>query len=42
MNELENLAYVLENQPQGNEIFVDTNLRERALKPLTRMLEFKK
>ncbi|WP_404983214.1 quinolinate synthase NadA [Cobetia marina] len=43
MNGLENLAAVLRRDPaeaNGEEIFVDDSLRERALKPLTRMLEF--
>ncbi len=38
MNGLENLLYVLENG--GQEITVDPDLRERALKPLRRMLDF--
>lgn len=43
MNGLENLAAVLRRDPaQANpeEVFVDDGLRMRALKPLTRMLEF--
>ncbi|MFK7831509.1 MAG: quinolinate synthase NadA [Congregibacter sp.] len=39
MNELENLATVFERS--DNEIFVDPALGERAMRPLTRMLEFK-
>jgi quinolinate synthase len=38
MNGLENLLYVLENG--GQEITIDPDLRERALKPLRRMLDF--
>ncbi|MEO0436622.1 MAG: quinolinate synthase NadA [Pseudomonadota bacterium] len=38
MNELENLATVFEKT--DNEIFVDEDLAARAMKPLTRMLEF--
>ncbi|MGX5201774.1 quinolinate synthase NadA [Aliikangiella sp. IMCC44632] len=40
MNELTNLAEVFENK--DNEIFVSEALIERALKPLTRMVNFKK
>jgi len=43
MNGLENLAAVLRRDPaeaNAEEVFVDDDLRERALKPLTRMLEF--
>ena len=40
MNQLSNMAKVFE--PQDNEIFVSDQLIERALKPLTRMVEFKK
>ncbi|WP_152206813.1 quinolinate synthase NadA [Marinobacter changyiensis] len=38
MNGLENLLYVLENG--GQEITIDADLRERALEPLRRMLDF--
>jgi quinolinate synthase len=38
MNELENLATVFDRD--DNEIFVDPALGERAMRPLTRMLEF--
>mgnify|MGYP003722028319 FL=1 len=38
MNALENLAEVLENG--GNEVFVEPSLGEKAMKPLTRMLDF--
>jgi quinolinate synthase len=38
MNALDNLAQVLVNG--DNEVFVDTQLREQAMKPLTRMLDF--
>ncbi len=38
MNGLENLLYVLENG--GQEITIDPDMRERALKPLRRMLDF--
>ncbi len=38
MNGLENLLYVLENG--GQEIIIDPDLRERALKPLRRLLDF--
>ena len=41
MNALENLKAVLENG-EGNEIFVDAELREKAMRPLQRMLDFKK
>ncbi|TVU68165.1 quinolinate synthase NadA [Cobetia crustatorum] len=43
MNGLENLAAVLRRDPaqvNPEEVFVDDGLRMRALKPLTRMLEF--
>ena len=41
MNGLENLAAVLEDpSAQSNEIFVDIGLGERAMLPLTRMLDF--
>ena len=40
MNQLENLAEVFEQQ--NNEIFVEQALIERALKPLERMVSFKK
>jgi quinolinate synthase len=39
MNELENLAATLRDG--GNEIHVDPELAEQAMKPLTRMLEFR-
>ena len=39
MNELELLAEVLE-RPEGREIFVDSDLAERAMRPLDRMLSF--
>ncbi|MGB1907036.1 MAG: quinolinate synthase NadA, partial [Spongiibacter sp.] len=38
MNALENLAEVLEHG--GNEIVVDPDLGEKAMKPLVRMLDF--
>ena len=38
MNALDNLAQVLEQG--GSEVFVDAQLREQAMKPLTRMLNF--
>lgn len=38
MNGLENLLYVLENG--GQEITIDPDLREQALRPLRRMLDF--
>ncbi len=41
MNALDNLKSVLENG-EGREIFVDAQLREKAMKPLQRMLDFKK
>src|SRR5690554_927109 len=41
MNGLENLCQVLEaDDAAGQEIFVDTALAEKAMAPLTRMLEF--
>ncbi|MBR9908727.1 MAG: quinolinate synthase NadA [Gammaproteobacteria bacterium] len=39
MNALDNLKAVLQNG-DGNEIFVDPDLAQRALRPLNRMLEF--
>ena len=41
MNALDNLKSVLQNG-EGREIFVDAQLREQAMKPLQRMLDFKK
>ena len=38
MNALDNLAQVLEEG--SSEVFVDTSLGEKAMKPLTRMLNF--
>ena len=38
MNALDNLAQVLDQG--GSEVFVDAQLREQAMKPLTRMLNF--
>jgi quinolinate synthase len=40
MNQLTNMAEVF--QPQDNEIFVSDQLIKKALRPLTRMVEFKK
>ncbi|MAZ88561.1 MAG: quinolinate synthase [Cellvibrionaceae bacterium] len=40
MNALDNLKSVLESG-EGREIFVDAQLREKAMKPLQRMLDFK-
>ena len=40
MNNLKNLAHVLETG--CNEIHIDKNIREKALKPLNRMLDFSK
>lgn len=41
MNALDNLKSVLENG-EGREVFVDAALRDKAMKPLQRMLDFKK
>ncbi len=41
MNALDNLKSVLQDG-EGREIFVDAELRERAMKPLQRMLDFQK
>ena len=38
MNELESLAQVFDRS--DNEIFVDRDIRERAMVPLRRMLDF--
>ncbi|MDX1452230.1 MAG: quinolinate synthase NadA [Oleiphilaceae bacterium] len=42
LNGLQNLYECLKELPAQNEIFVDAELREKALVPLRRMLDFKK